>query len=542
VVEYQRLFHVLFGSALLVLALACVNAAGLLLVRGAGRAHEAAVRRALGAGRLRLVSQMLAEAAVIGAATALISLTLAEGAAEILRRVVPTLLGGAPMWWRFALDGPSVLLALGAALVTTLGAGLVPAVRAARVSIDPLLRDGQRDTGLHASHLVRWLVVAEIALSSALLSAAGLVIRSGANLGEGDVGVPTAGFLISFVDLPPRYQERGQRQFIQELTERLDSIPGVESASISTSPPGCTPYWNELYTLGARSPARMEELPSVGVVQVTPGFFESFRIPVQGRTPLNSDAWGRPTVAVVSESLARSAWPGEDAIGKEIRIAPQEGWLPWATVVGVAKDVRYDERLRAVGTMPPVVYISMLQWPTRQLTVALRAARNPAAAAEKIRQAVWSIDPDVPVSTARSLDDQRRRNAARLTLIGRMFMAFGAVTLALAATGVYGVLAHSVAQRERELAIRRALGASGVHLALAVLLRSGWQLLLGLALGLALAPTMGAMVGSALGQPGPSLRIYLGVAVGLSVVLGIAALIPVRRALSLDPSAALRQT
>ncbi len=541
--EYQRLVRVLFGSVLVVLALACVNVAGLLLVRGAARAHEAAVRRALGAGRLRLASQMLAESAVIGAAAAVLALLLAEGAMEALRRVIPALLPAAPSWWRMELDGSTLSFALATAMAAALAAGLYPALRSARVSVDPLLREGQRETGLHAARLVRWLVVAEIGLSSALLTAAGLVIRSGAVLGAGDVGVPTSGFLIARLTLPPRWDSLHQRAFMQGLTPRLRAIPGVESACMTSSPPGIAAVQHFRYQLMDCSVGRPEELPSAVVVHPSPGYFETFRIPVEGRTFLESDVDWYSSVAVVSESLAKAAWPGESAIGRIIRVNPEVSWLAALRVVGVAEDVRYDEQLNgAQRTWPPAIYIPMYQWPGRWMTVALRAPRDPMAAAEAVRAAVRQLDSDVPVFSVRSLDEERRRNAAGLTLVGRMFAVFGAAALALAAAGVYGVLAYSVTQGAREIAIRRALGAPGWLILAAVLARSGWQLVLGLALGLALAPAVGAVVGSVVVQPESGLAVYLGVAAVLSATLIVAVLIPLRRALVLEPSAALRHT
>jgi putative ABC transport system permease protein len=540
--EYQRLFRVLFGSVLLVLALACVNVAGLLLVRGAGRTHEAAVRRALGAGRLRLASQMLAEAAVVGLVAALLAVGMAQAAMEVLQRVIAAMFSAAPSWFRMRLDAVTVAFATGTALVAALAAGAYPALRASRVSVDPLLREGQGAGGLHAVRLVRWLVVLEVALSSALLTAAGLVIRSSARLGTGDVGVPTAGFLMARLELPPRYDFGAQHFFIKALTARLRGIAGVESVALSTSPPGISAYWKPGYELHDRSNPRIEELPTATVIFVSPGTFESFGIAVRGRTFLDTDEDSRSSVAVVSESMANAAWPGQDAVGRSIRIAPQESWLPPVRVVGVAKDVRYDEKLSTMSTRPPVIYVCLFQWPNRALYLTLRAPRDPLAVAEGVRAAVRGLDSDVPVFSLRSLDEERQRNAAGLTLIGRMFAVFGAVALALAAAGVYGVLAYSVAQGARDIAIRRALGAPGGLVLAAVLARSGWQLVLGLALGLALAPAMGAVVGSVVIQPESGLPVYLGVAAVLSATLAASVLVPLRRALALEPAAALRHT
>jgi predicted permease len=555
--EYQRLLRVLFGSVLLVLGLACVNVVGLLLVRGAERTHEAAVRRALGAGRLRLAGQMLAESAIIGAAAALLAATLASAAMEVLRRVIPALLPTAPSWWQIELDGPTFLFALGTALAAALGAGLYPAIRATRVCIDPLLREGSRDSGFHAGRVVRWLVVVEIAMSAALLTTAGLVIRAGARLGSGDVGVPTAGYLVAQVELPPGYSLNRQRQFAGEVVEKLRALPGVEDATATTSPPGITAHFRPNYHLLDPTLCRVLSLPSAAVVEVAPGFFETFGIAVQGRALAEADgvAGGvycdggilgaaerlpcHPTAAVVSRSLARVLWPGQDPIGKVMRIAPEQSWLPPVQVVGVADDVRYDERLRSLGSPAPVVYVPVTRWPSRQLYLVVRAP-EPLDAAEGLRRVVRHLDPEVPVFSIRTLDEERARNAAAPTLLGRMFAAFGVVALALAAAGVYGVLAYSMAQGARDIAIRRALGAPGGRIAGGLVARSAGQLVLGLGLGMALAAAIGGWVGSEIGQPDPHLGTYMVVDALLTVVLILAVLIPLWRALTVEPSAVLR--
>jgi len=539
--EYQRLLRVFLGSVLLVLALACVNVAGLLLVRGAQRTHEAAVRRALGAGPTRLAGQMLAEAVVIGAGAALWATALAAGGMEVLRRLIPAVLPASPSWWLVRLDGVDLLVALGIGLVAALGAGVYPAIRVARVSIDPLLREGQRDTGLHAARLVRWLIVAEIALSSALLTEAGLVMRSGARLGNGDVGVSTAGFLMARVELPRRYGFYAITEFIDNLSARLHAIPGTEAATVSTSPPGIPAVQRTHYATFDRLIAeRIEDLPLAGLVSVGPDFFDTFRIPVlQGRALRydSADISRLTSVAMVSQAFARSTWPGEEnVIGKMIKVTPEEPWIPAVTITGVVKDVRYDNRLRSLRSTPAVIYV---QFPIASLYLTLRAPRDPLAAAEAMRRIVRELDPDMPLFSVRSLDEERQRNTAGLTLIGRMFAVFGALALVLAAAGVYGVVSYSVAQGAREIAIRRALGAPRWRILAAVLARSGWQLLLGLLLGLVLAPLVGAVLGSAAIQLESELTVYLEVAAVLTGTLLVSVLVPLRQALLLEPTIAL---
>jgi predicted permease len=543
--EYGRLIPVLFATVLLVLALACVNAAGLLLVRGAGRTHEAAVRRALGAGRLRLASQMLAEAVVIGVAAVLVGMTLAYVAVEVLARAVPALLPTVPAWHRIRLDRDLVLVALAASAVATLVAGLYPALRASRVSIEPLLREGSRDTGLRSARLVRWLVVAEIALSSALLATAGLVISSAAKLGRGDVGVPTSGFLQARIELGPRYDYFQQIRFIRNLGHRLRAIPGVEAATLTTAPPGCTSYWREIYALLDRPQGRIEQLPTATIVRVDETFFDTFRVPVKAGRALDwNDRVDSMRSMVVNEAMARTLWPDGDGegLGKLVKLLPQVPVIPASVVKGITADVRHDDRLQSLGGTPPTIYLPLTQWPTGSFSIVLRGAGDPMALAPGVRDVVRDLDPELSVFAIRTLDEERKRNASPLTLLGGMFAAFGAVALALAAAGVYGVLSYSVAQGSREIAVRRALGAPSSAIVLTVVARASWQLLLGLALGVVLSPIMGVVVGSSLGDQHHPMGMYAAVAGALGVCIAVALLVPLRRALRLEPSTALRHT
>jgi predicted permease len=540
---FQALLRVLFASISLILLLACVNVAGLLLVRGAGRMHEAAVRRALGAGRLQLAGQMLAEAVVIGAAAALLGLTLAYAAQEVLRRVLPAVLPTAPSWWRIHMDGSTVAFAVGASALATLAAGLYPAIRTARVSIDPLLREGLRDTGLRSARLVRWLVVAEIALSSGLVTAAGLVISSAARMRNGDVGVPTSGFLVAYLELPraryPSWPDYGR--FVYQLSPRLKAIPGAEAAAVTSAPPGCTAYWRERYAPKDRGFDRIEQLPQATMVAVDEGFFDAFRVPVrEGRGLGPKDKWNSARTVVVNAALARSLWPDGSALGKELVIAPQHR-IPASAIVGVVADLRHDTRFETLGTTPAVIYLPFEQWPTDKFYILVRG-KDPLLLAEGVRQAVEAIDPELPLFSVRTLDDQRVRNAAGLTLIGGMFAIFGVVALLLAAAGVYSVLSYSVTQGSREIAIRRALGAPDGAIVRAVVARAALQLLLGLAAGVVLTPVMKSFVGTPLGQQEHPLGVYLQVAALMAACLAVSLLVPLWRALRLQPSAALRHS
>jgi putative ABC transport system permease protein len=541
---FQSLLRVLFGAIGLVLLLACVNAAGLLLVRGAGRMHEAAVRRALGAGRFRLAGQMLAETAVIGAAATLLGLILAFAAQEVLRRVLPVALPTAPAWWHVEMDWTTIGFAVGIAAAATALAGLYPALRTASVSIDPLLREGLRDTGLRSARLVRWLVVAEIALSAGMVTAAGLVVSTAARMRDGDVGVSTSGFLVAYMELPrsryPSWPDFGR--FLYQLGPRLKAIPGAEAAAVTSAPPGCTSYWRERYAPADRSFDGIDQLPMATMVAVDDGFFDAFRVPVRsGRALGAQDQWQSQRTLVLNAALARSLWPEGSAIGKVIAVAPQLR-IPPSTVVGVVNDLRHDTRFETLGSTPATIYLPLLQWPTDKFYLLVRGPRDPMILAEGVRRAVESLDPDLRVFSVRTLDQQRVRNAAGLTLVGSMFAAFGAVALLLAAAGVYSVLSYSVTQGAREIAIRRALGAPDGAIVRAVVARAAVQLVLGLLAGVAITPLIKLVVGTPLGQQEHPLAVYLQVAALMAGCLGASLLVPLWRALRLQPSAALRHS
>lgn len=539
--EDSTLFDALFASVLLVLLLATVNVAGLLLVRAAGRTHEAAVRRAMGASRPRLVAEMLAESAVIGAASTLLGLTLAAAGLEVFSRVAPTLVDGLPSWWRFGVDarmaGLAVAMTTGAALL----AGLFPALRASGVAIDPVLREGVRDTGVSTGRVIRWLVVAEIALSCALLTTAGIMIRMAIGASRGDVGVETAGFLGARVGLPEAtYPDERKTAFAERLDARLAALPGVEAAALVTAPPGLgAPRYP--YALRDRTYATSADYPVAAGIHVSPGFFDAFRIQLHaGRTFTAQDRQGALPVAVVSESFALAAWPGESAVGKEIRVEPDTAGSPWLTVVGVVGDVQHLRRLGFAGASN--VYLPFAQRPVRFFNAILRTRGEPVSLAGPVREEARALDPDLALYWVWSLDESRRRASGGLAMISGTFAVFALVTVLLAASGIYGVLAHSVAQGSREIAIRRAMGAPGSRIVGAVVRRSAWQLALGLCAGLALSPVMGAVLGSALQERVHHPVVYGAVVATLSLAIALATAVPLRRALKLDPALALRHT
>jgi putative ABC transport system permease protein len=538
-----QLFQRLLASVFLVLIIACVNVAGLMLVRATSRTQEAGVRRAVGAGRSRLVLQMLAEAVVIGGLASLLGLTLAAAGLEFISRAV-TQLENLPPWWSFTIDARVAFFAVLLGLFSTLAAGLFPAIRVSGVDVNSILREGTRDTGLSTGRIIRWLVVVEIALSCVLLTSAGIMVKGAITATHKDLGVDVRPFMTGRIGLPEvTYPKDKNARFIEELQRRANTIPGTTGATVVNTPPGYGSY-RKLYALPGRSYKSQSEYPFASQVNVTPGFFDVMRGRlVAGRDFAATDREDTLPVAIVNESFARQAWPGKSALGQQVRMSPAAPDSTWRTVVGVVGDIDHDTDPFATGLLLPAVYVPFAQEPERFLTVVLRTNGDPHVLAGAIRETVRQIDPDLAVYWLRTIPEYRAIKGSGIRIIGGMFVVFGLVTIALAAAGIYGVLAYSVAQSAREIAIRRALGAPDGGIIGAVARRSGWQLGLGLALGILLAPFMTYLLGSAIGAGNfHDPLIYTIVLFTLTISIGAATVVPLRRALALQPGAALRHT
>jgi predicted permease len=528
----------------LVLVIACVNVAGLMLVRATSRTQEAGIRRAIGAGRGRLIGQMLAESVVIGALASLIGLTLAAAALELLNKLLPRFVEDMPGWWDFSVDGTVAGFAIVVGLASTMFAGLYPALRVSGLDVNSIIREGTRDTGMSTGRIIRWLVVAEIALSCAILTSAGLVIRTASFGASGDVGTDVRPFMTGRVGLPESvYGKEAQARFVENMLPALERVPGATASTVITSPPGWGageyPFALRGYSYNSQS-----DYPMAHEVGTAPGFFATFHVPLrQGRDFTKLDRMNTQPVAIVSESFVEKFWPDGNVLGKQIRMHATDPDAPWLTVVGVSANVLHDDEPFQLGAAQPTVYVSLLQRPERFFTAVLRTAGEPHALGPAIRNVVAQIDPDMPVYFMRTIPESRAINAGGLRLLGGMFVWFGIVTIVLTAAGIYGVLAHSVAQNAREIAIRRALGAPDRGIIASIARRSGWQLGLGLSIGVVLAPAMGLLFGAATsGTPIHDRTTYIVVFTVLTIAIGLATALPLRRALRLQPIVALRHT
>ncbi|NJO13136.1 MAG: FtsX-like permease family protein, partial [Gammaproteobacteria bacterium] len=484
---------------------------------------------------------MLSESLVIGALAGLLGLTIAGAALEGMALILPAKLQNMPSWWDFSVDLRVAAFAIALAMLSTLIAGLYPALRVSGLDVNAILREGSRDTGLSTGRIVRWLVVVEIALSCALLTTSGLVVRTTLFAVSGDVGAEVRPFMVGRVGLVgDAYPLERQQQFIEKLLPAVQAVPGATSGVLVTSPPAYG-AGTEIFALAGGRYAAQTDYPQAYTVSTSPGFFDAFRVSVRnGRDFTMLDRQGTDPVAIVNESFARQFFAGREALGQRLKLRPNNPDAPWVTVVGVVGNVLHDDEPFAAGRAQPTVYVPLLQKPERFFSIVLRTEGSPHALSGSIRDVVSRIDPDLPVYFLRTIPESRALESGGLQILGGLFTAFGLITVILAAAGIYGVLAYSVAQSAREIAIRRALGAPDRGIVRAIARRSGWQLAIGFALGVALAPAMAQFFGTATGGDGSSshdMRIYSAVLMVLTLAVVAATALPLRRALQLQPSA-----
>jgi predicted permease len=527
---------VLLAAVGFVLLLTSSNIAGLSLARAARRGHELAVRTALGASRGRLVRQLLTESVLLAVIGGVAGMVLALWGAELLVQLFPRNVGNLkmPVIEQLPLDGRVVLFGGAVTLVAGIAAGLLPAIRGARADLGPLLKEGGR-TSTRSSRLRPFLVAGQIGLALILTVGAGLTIRS-ARAHQRGLGFDRARLFTARVLLDrnrhPDAVRRGQ--FRAALLERLRATPGVRAAGLVSYLPLCG--WSSATTF------RLQALPGeeheAGVLVAEPGYFTTLRIPiVRGRGFEAGDHEKAPPVILIDEGMARRFFGGSDPIGQRLDVG-DPGAPDWRQIVGIAGDVENDP---PPSPQRPMIYFpfTQLDWPA--LGVVVRGDGDPAALAPLVRDAVWSIDRDQPVSYPMTMDalvDDALAVARTSTVI---LSFFALVALVLAAMGIYGVLAHSVLERRREIGIRLALGAPPRHVLGLVLGRllamAGAGVVLGVVGALAGARVLAALVPNV---PAHDPALLAGVVALIVAVALAAAWVPARRALQTDPMEALR--
>jgi putative ABC transport system permease protein len=529
---------VLLAAVGFVLLIACVNVANLLLVRAAGRQREVALRLALGAGRWRIVRQLLTESLLLAALSCLVGLALGVWITEGLVRLAPE---GVPRLGQTRLDMTVLLFTSAVSLVTGLLFGLLPAWHSARQDLHTTLKEGGRGTSGGARERTRkGLLVAEVALSLVLLAGAGLMLRTFYGLRHVDPGFASENLLTMRVNLPTTgYDMARLRTFYKECPARVGALPGVRAAALTQSLPIDGSRWNSVFIAADKPVPPRDRLLSAAFTPVSNDFFRTLGIRLlKGRTFTDADADSRPNVAIINETLAARLWPGEDPVGKRLKQGWPEGQTPWREVVGVVADVKLNGVDRDV---PLQIYLPLEQRPTYTLALAVSTSGDPLSLAATVEQTVHTIDKDLPVSGVRSMDQLMGGAIARQRLTLVLLLGFALLALLLAAVGIYGVISYAVSQRTREFGIRVALGAQDRDV-LRLVIGQGVRLtLVGVALGLLCALGLTRLMEALLFGVRPTDPLTF--AVITSLLVGVALLacyLPARRAAKVDPGVALR--
>jgi putative ABC transport system permease protein len=530
---------VLLGAVLLVLLVACANVANLVLARAFARDRELAVRTALGAGRRRLVAQLVTESLALAAVGGALGLVMGLWGMEVLKAYAPA---GTPRLDEVGLDGSVFLFVLAATAITGLLFGLVPGWLVSRSPVATALHEGGR-TGSSAgrARLRAGLVVAELALGLALLVGAGLLVRSLVALHAVSPGFEPAGITSGRLLFPSaRFPEASQAAaFVDRAIERLESAPEVASAGAVSVLPLSGSQIDVSYVVEGRVPPPGEE-PAADYRAATPTYFETLGIPVvRGRSLGPGDDADAPLVAVVSEELARRAFPDEDPVGRRIKVGGvRDPESPWITVVGVVGGVR-DNALNR--TPDPEIYLPAAQRPSRVMRLVVRAERPGVELAETLRGAVAALDSSQPVAEVVDLETLVRDSLAPQRFVTGLLAAFAAMALLLAGVGIYGVMSYAVGRRTHEIGVRMALGARPREV-LALVLRQGALLVaLGLGLGAIAAWGVGRGIAGLLYGVEPGDPATFAAVAGLLALCSLAAtLLPALRASRTDPVEALR--
>ncbi|HSB08535.1 MAG TPA: ABC transporter permease [Blastocatellia bacterium] len=526
------------GAVMLVLAIACVNVTNLMLARGAQRRGEFAVRAALGAGRTRMIRQLLTESLMLGVLGGAFGLLVAEFGVEVLVALSPP---GLPRVSAIRVDG--AVCAFAVCITTLIGVvvGLIPAMHASRNDLHIGLQQSSARTAGGHQLTRRSLVVAEVALALVLLVSAGLLLRSLQRLFAISPGFDSSHLLTMQVQTSGRrFDEATIHRFFAQALEAVRRTPGVTAAAFSSQ----LPLSGELDEYGVHFDPGPDGKPERGYSTfryvVSPGFVETMGIPlIRGRLLDEHDVAGSPPAVLISESLAKRRFLDENPIGKRLHVGRQD--VPWYTIVGVVGNVK---QASLVAPQTDAVYIPDVQWyfADDALSLAVRTEGNAAALAPAIKQAIWSVDKDRPISRIATMGNLLADTAAERRFAMIMFEAFGLVALVLAATGIYGVLSGSVTERTREIGVRLALGA-GRNDVLGLILGQGFKLaFIGVALGLLAAWSVTRLLSTLLySVSATDPLIFAGVALLLFMIALIACYFPARRAAKVDPLVALRQ-
>jgi putative ABC transport system permease protein len=510
-----------------VLLIACANVANLLLSRAAARGREISIRMAIGAGRARVIRQLLMESVVLSIAGGFFGFLAALAGTRWIDRF--TLAQGRPPWVNLQMNVHIFIFLASISIGTGILFGLAPALRLAKIDVNSAVKDGAGATGgARGRRLSNLLVIFEMALCVVLLAGAGLLIRSSLNVYNASTGVNSSNVLTAHLILPEAKYRRAEDQiaFHRELKARLEALPGVESATIASA----LPTWGYgVSTIACEIEGEYTQNPIVQSLTISPDYFRVMQAPpLHGRIFTDSEK----EAIVVNGIFAAKYFPGEDPLGKHIKIGDT-----LRTITGVVPDIQkniWPERT-------PLIYIPYAADPKREMFIALRTRVPPSMLAEASRREVQSIDPNLPLYDIRTLENRIATTRLNIGALGIIFSIFAAIALVLGSVGLYAVSAHSVSQRTREIGVRMAMGGSSNNIFALVVAQGLWQIGIGLALGLPAAIGVTRVLrGSLVGVSSFDPVTFISVIATLAIAGALGCAIPARRAVRVDPVVALR--
>ncbi len=535
---------VLVGAVVFVLLIACANVANLLLARGTARASEMAVRKALGAGRWRVVRQLLTESAVLALAGLALGVIVSSWGIKGLLTLAPSYLLNSARGLSGELDVRILVLAVGISIATTMLFGLAPAWLNARPDVGDTLKETARGAMHPRSHRFRSaLLVAQVALAMVLLVGAGLMIRTLANMNAVNLGFNPVGVLTLRVPIAGSRAEPLVAAFWRDLVKSVEALPGVRSASVARGLP--IEGWSGQFFVNQDQPnPPAGHVPDANYVVVGPGYFETMQMLLRaGRSFDDHDAAGGLPVVIVNEELARTQWPGQNAIGRRIKMGgPSDTHWPWLTVVGVAGSVMTDGPQHGVRAE---VYVPYQQYPwllvPQHLVVRASPGTAPASLTRSIVAEIERLDRDLPATDIRTLEEVATLPMGQQRMVMALLGGFAGVALVLAALGIYSVLWYSVGQRRREFGVRVALGAQQADV-MRLVVGSGARLaIVGLGVGLLAALLLTRlMIDLLYGVPPADPVTFLAVSALLGTTALVACYVPARRAMRVNPVDVLR--
>jgi putative ABC transport system permease protein len=530
---------VLLAAVGFVLLIACANVANLLLARASARQKEIAIRTALGATRSRIIRQLFTESVLLSLCGGAVGILLALWGLNLLLALSPA---DIPRKHEIRIDGAALGFTLLISLLTGVLFGLAPSLQSSRVNFNETLKEGARGTsGATGNRLRGLLVIVEIAMTVVLLVGAGLMLRSFIGLLKTDPGFNPKSVLTMKIELPDRKypRERDQIAFFKQVIERVRLLPGAESASAISHLPLSGTEEIDMFTIEGSTIESLSDTPLADFRFVDHNYFRAMGIPlVAGRYFTEGDNENGQRVIVINETLARRFYPGQEAVGKRIKEGDQRSDNPWSTVVGVVGDVKHSG---LNSDARPTLYFPYLQKNWGLMTLVARTGSDPAKLAAAVRNEVWAVDKDQPVTDVKTLEEYASVSVSKDRFNMILLGIFAGVAMVLAAVGIYGVMSYTVAQRTHEIGIRMALGASVTDVLRLVVGRGLLLAVVGVFVGVGVALLLTGFLSSLLvGVSARDPLTFIAVPAALLAVALVASAVPAWRATKVDPMVALR--